>query len=145
MGTIVVISYTTWLFLIVILVLGIIYIIMQRLYVASSRQLRRLESSSRSPIYSHFGETVTGVQVIRAYNAQDRFILESERKIDLNQVCNYPGIVSNRWLSIRLEMIGNLIIFFSALFVVLARETAPALVGLTISYSLQVRFKKILK
>lgn len=107
---------------------------------ATSRQLKRLESVSRSPIYSHFSETVTGVQAIRAFNQQERFILESERKVDLNQVCYYPGIVSNRWLAVRLEMIGNSIIFFAAMFAVLSKgpgQTA-GLVGLSITYSLQV-------
>ena len=39
-----------------------------------------------------------------------RFITENERKIDLNQICYYPTFASNRWLSVRLESIGNLII-----------------------------------
>lgn len=113
---------------------------MQRFYVATSRQLKRLESVSRSPIYSHFSETVTGVQAIRAFGQQERFILESERKVDLNQVCYYPGIISNRWLAVRLEMIGNLIILFAALFAVLARgpNQKAGLVGLSITYALQV-------
>ncbi|KAJ8938900.1 hypothetical protein NQ318_007615 [Aromia moschata] len=105
---------------------------------ATSRQLKRLESVSRSPIYSHFGETITGVQLIRAYGQQERFIQDSEYKVDVNQVCYYPSIISNRWLAVRLEMIGNCIILFAALFAVLGRNQAPALVGLSVTYSLQV-------
>lgn len=105
---------------------------------ATSRQVKRLESVSRSPIYSHFGESVSGAHAIRAYNQQDRFIRESEQKVDLNQICYYPGIISNRWLAVRLEMLGNLIIFFAALFAVIGKDTAPGLVGLSITYALQV-------
>lgn len=119
--------------------IAVVYIFMQRLYVATSRQLKRLESVSRSPIYSHFGETVSGVQAIRAFSQEERFILESERKVDLNQVCHYPSIIANRWISIRLEMMGNLIILFAALFAVMGKDMAPGIVGLTISYALQVR------
>ncbi|KAJ8918530.1 hypothetical protein NQ315_013034, partial [Exocentrus adspersus] len=136
-GTVVVISYTTPLFTSVIIPISLLYYFIQRFYVATSRQLKRLESVTRSPIYSHFGETVTGVQAIRAYGQQERFMHESENKVDTNQVCYYPSIISNRWLAIRLEMIGNLIILFASLFAVLGREQDPSLVGLSVTYSLQ--------
>lgn len=60
-ATLVVISYSTPAFIAVILPIGLIYYFIQRFYVASSRQLKRLESVSRSPIYSHFSESVTGM------------------------------------------------------------------------------------
>lgn len=132
------ISYTTPIFMAVVLPIGLLYYFIQRFYVATSRQLKRLESVSRSPIYSHFGETITGVQAIRAFGEQDRFIKESEHKVDTNQVCYYPSIISNRWLAVRLEMVGNLIILFAALFSVLAKDQNAGLVGLSVTYSLQI-------
>lgn len=69
----------------------------QRFYVASSRQLKRLESVSRSPVYSHFNQTLLGVSVIRAFEEQDRFIHQSDLKVDDNQKAYYPSIVANRW------------------------------------------------
>jgi len=67
----------------------------QRFYVSTSRQLRRMESVSRSPIYSHFGETISGATTIRAFALQDDFILESEKRIDANQRTYAPFIASN--------------------------------------------------
>lgn len=59
--------------------------------------------------------------------------------MDYNQVCYAPSIISNRWLAVRLEMIGNLIILFAALFAVLGRDTVSAgMVGLSLSYALQI-------
>ena len=63
---------------------------------ASSRQLKRLESQSRSPIYSHFSETLTGTMTIRAFAVQNQFILQSEHTVDHNQLSYYPSIIANR-------------------------------------------------
>ncbi|XP_036386238.1 canalicular multispecific organic anion transporter 2 isoform X2 [Megalops cyprinoides] len=138
-STMIVIISSTPIFAVVIFPLALIYFFVQRFYVATSRQLKRLESVSRSPIYSHFSETITGTSVIRAYRRQDAFVLISDMKVDENQKSYYPGIVSNRWLGVRIEFIGNCIVLFAALFAVISKDSlSPGLVGLSVSYALQV-------
>ncbi|KAM4636126.1 ATP-binding cassette sub-family C member 2 [Discoglossus pictus] len=138
-GTLLVICLATPIFAAVIVPLAIFYYFIQRFYVTTSRQLRRLDSVSRSPIYSHFGETVSGLSVIRAYGHQDRFLQHNEDTVDINQKSVYSWIVSNRWLAIRLEFVGNLTVFFAALFAVLARGTVDSgTVGLSISSALNI-------
>lgn len=73
MSILVVISLSTYQFVAVIFPIGIIYYFVQRFYVATSRQLQRLESASKSPIYSHFGESIQGASTIRAYNVHERY------------------------------------------------------------------------
>lgn len=58
--------------------------------------------------------------------------------MDKNQVCKYPAIIANRWIAVRLEMVGNLVILFASLFAVLGDQTNAGLVGLSVSYSLQI-------
>ncbi|KAM9715837.1 ATP-binding cassette sub-family C member 3 isoform 4-T4 [Menidia menidia] len=139
LSTMIVIISSTPIFAVVIAPLALVYVFVQRFYVATSRQLKRLESVSRSPIYSHFSETVTGSSVVRAYGRHDAFVLMSDMKVDENQKSYYPGIVSNRWLGVRIEFIGNCIVLFAALFAVTGKENLnPGLVGLSVSYALQV-------
>lgn len=70
----IIISYSTPMFLTVFFPLAIIYYFVQRFYVATSRQLKRIESVTRSPIYTHFSETITGQSTIRAYGEADRYV-----------------------------------------------------------------------
>ncbi|XP_056153641.1 ATP-binding cassette sub-family C member 3 [Lampris incognitus] len=138
-STMIVIVSSTPIFAVVIVPLAFMYIFVQRFYVATSRQLKRLESISRSPIYSHFSETITGSSVIRAYGRHSAFVLMSDMKVDENQKSYYPGIVSNRWLGVRIEFIGNCIVLFAALFSVIGKEKLTSgSVGLSLSYALMV-------
>uniref|UniRef100_A0AAY4BSN2 Multidrug resistance-associated protein 1 n=1 Tax=Denticeps clupeoides TaxID=299321 RepID=A0AAY4BSN2_9TELE len=139
LGACAVILIATPLVVIIIPPLGLLYFFVQRFYVASSRQLKRLESVSRSPVYTHFNETLLGTSVIRAFGDQQRFIHESDGRVDLNQKAYYPSIVANRWLAVRLEFVGNCIVMFAALFAVISRDNlSPGIMGLSISYALQV-------
>lgn len=96
----------------------------QRFYVATSRQLRRLDSVSRSPIYSHFSETVSGLSVIRAYSHQERFLVHNEKTIDENLKTVYPWIVSNR-LEFQWNKILSYKIIVDQCFFGLPRESHP--------------------
>ncbi|XP_035694460.1 multidrug resistance-associated protein 1-like [Branchiostoma floridae] len=139
MATMLVISISTPIFLAVLLPVAVLYFFIRRFYIATSRQLQRLEAVSRSPIYSHFNETLQGTSVIRAYGRTDQFGRENQDKVDHSQAAAYPGIVATRWLSMGLDVVSNIIIFFAALFAVVGRESlTPGLVGLSISYALQV-------
>ncbi|KAL7841862.1 hypothetical protein SRHO_G00255530 [Serrasalmus rhombeus] len=139
LATLVIICLAVPLFTAVVIPLIAIYYFVERFYLTTSRQLRRLDSVSRSPIYSHFGETVSGLPVIRAYGYQKRFMEQNTVTIDNNLKCVCQLIVSNRWMAIRLEFLGNLVVLFSALFAVISRDSLDSgLVGLSVSYALNV-------
>lgn len=142
-STICIIAFSTPLFMVLVVPLGVIYIYVQRYYLATSRELKRLDSVGKSPIYSHFQETISGVSTIRAYEQQKRFMFENEGKLDDNQRAYFPSISCNRWLAVRLEFLGSIIILAAALFAVLGvvygSSTIDAgLVGLSVSYALSV-------
>uniref|UniRef100_A0A8B9LV34 ABC-type glutathione-S-conjugate transporter n=1 Tax=Astyanax mexicanus TaxID=7994 RepID=A0A8B9LV34_ASTMX len=123
----------------VILPLTLFYVFIQSFYVATSCQLRRLESVSRSPIYTHFNETVQGASVIRAFGEQPRFILQANGRVDHNQTSYFPRFVATRWLAVNLEFLGNLLVLAAAILSVTGKDTlSPGIVGLAVSHSLQV-------
>ncbi|CAM5157939.1 unnamed protein product [Natator depressus] len=138
-STLLMICLATPYFALIIIPLGIFYFFLLRIYVSTSRQLRRLDSVTRSPIYSHFSETVSGLSVIRAYGHQPRFLQHNDRIMDINQKSVYSWIVSNRWLAIRQEFVGNLVVFFAALLAVITRDSlGSGIVGLSISSALNI-------
>ncbi|KAK5002395.1 ATP-binding cassette glutathione S-conjugate transporter ycf1, partial [Cryomyces antarcticus] len=93
--TLVVISTSTPAFIALILPLGAIYLYIQRYYLRTSRELKRLDSTSRSPVYAHFQESLSGISTIRAYRQQKRFAMENEWRVDFNLRAYFPSINAN--------------------------------------------------
>ncbi|XP_014553908.1 hypothetical protein COCVIDRAFT_28966 [Bipolaris victoriae FI3] len=140
--TLVVISWSTPAFVALILPLGALYLYIQRYYLRTSRELKRLDSVSRSPIYAHFQESLSGMSTIRAYGQQKRFEMENEWRVDANLRAYYPSINANRWLAVRLEFLGSVIILAAAGFAIISVSSHSGLdagwVGLAMSYALQI-------
>ena len=136
---ILVISFVTPIFLAFFFPLAIFYQNMQRYYISSSRELKRLDSISRSPIYNHFTETLNGTPSIRAFQGNERFVIDNEQRLDDNQTAYFVLQTSNRWLGVRLEFIGTCVVTIASFFAVFQRGTINAgLAGLSISYALQL-------
>ena len=139
LGTFVVVTGVTPWFLVPVVPIGICYVFLQRYFTKTRRQVTRLQAIAKSPIFSHFSETINGAATIRAFNQQNRFFEESDAKVAKHLICNYICDMTNRWLSIRVEVLGNIIVFFAALFAFYSRDTLTAgVIGLSISYSMQM-------
>jgi ABC-type multidrug transport system fused ATPase/permease subunit len=139
--TIGVIVFSTWQFVFIIVPLLVLYIYYQQYYLRTSRELRRLDSVSKSPIFANFQETLSGVSVIRAYGMENRFKRLNEIRVDKNMRAYHPAINANRWLAVRLEFLGSVIILAAAGLSILTLSSGhltAGLVGLSVSYSLQI-------
>lgn len=125
--------------IILIVPIVILYFLFQIFYVSTSRQLKRIESTTKSPIYSHFNETIMGTSSIRAFKVSQEFILESNHRVDVNNSSYYTGFVAARWLAIRLEFLGFVVVLTASLIAVLSRGLiTPGIAGLSVTYSLTV-------
>ena len=104
------------------------------LYLASSRDLKRIESVQRSPLYTLVGETLAGTVSIRAYSDSERVIQQCLGLVDKANRAFLFLWYENRWLSIRVDCAGAAVTLCSALFLLYSHADA-ALAGFTLSYA----------
>ena len=139
LGTLSVVTTVTPYILVPLVPVSVGYVFLQIYFTRTRRQVTRLQSIAKSPIFSHFSETINGAATIRAYQQQNRFFQESEERVASHLLCNYICDMTNRWLSIRVEVLGNLIVFFAAVFAFYSRDSLSAgVIGLSISYAMQM-------
>lgn len=141
LGVLIVISASVPPFLIAIVPLYFAYRAILRYYLATSRELKRLDAVSKSPIFSWFQESLGGLSTIRAFGQTERFTATNETRVDRNQQAYFPSVSTNRWLAVRIEFMGaTIIVIASALAVTLitrgVSKIDAGLVGLMMSQAL---------
>lgn len=116
----------------------VIYLFAQSFYRASARELKRLDSISRSPLFANFGETLSGLSTIRAFRSEARFAAKNDALLDNNNRAYYLTLMIPRWLSIRLDSISACLVFTAAMLAVGMSGSSGALLSLAVTYSLQL-------
>ncbi|KAK6460723.1 hypothetical protein DFJ63DRAFT_320856 [Scheffersomyces coipomensis] len=141
-GLLGVIIYNLPIMALLIAILVFFYNNVRSYFIPSSRELRRLSSANKSPVFSHLQESVTGVETIRAYSQVDRFIYRNKTNINNLIATTYNNLCCNRWLSMRLQSISALIVYASTLMILstlgTANELNSALVGFVMLNALSV-------
>ncbi|KAJ6703052.1 ATP-BINDING CASSETTE SUB-FAMILY C [Salix viminalis] len=142
LGITVILSYVQVFFLLLLLPFWFIYSKLQFFYRSTSRELRRLDSVSRSPIYATFTETLDGASTIRAFKSEDFFMEKFIEHVTLYQRTSYSEIIASLWLSLRLQLLAAVVISFVAMMAVTGSHDylpisfgTPGLVGLSLSYA----------
>lgn len=124
-------------FLIAGVFISAMYFAVGKFYLRSSRDLKRLESIQRSPLFQQFGETLSGIVTIRAYGDERRFIRDNMTKINTHSRPFIYLWAANRWLAFRIDVIGDLVAFFAGAFVVFSIGKIDAgSAGLSLSYAI---------
>jgi ABC-type multidrug transport system fused ATPase/permease subunit len=135
-----------WAILPLLLVFNMVYLYFQ----STVREVKRLDAITRSPVYAQFSETLNGAASIRAYNLYDRMAIKSGKAVDANIRYMVVNMSSNRWLSIRLEFLGGLMIWITATLAVFGNAQASEQaafapqMGLLLSYTLNITFLMML-
>ena len=127
LGTIV--AATPWFAVGMIPIMGI-YVHFVRFFMPVARECKRLESIARSPVFAHYSETLGGIPTIRAYGAQQRFTATNLRFVDTLNEAYYVNKIADRWLSVRLECVGAMVVFLASVLaavqVIIQRESGQA-------------------
>ncbi|KAM9049659.1 ATP-binding cassette sub-family C member 4 isoform 2-T2 [Megaptera novaeangliae] len=117
--------------------LGIIFFVLRRYFLQTSRDVKRLESTTRSPVFSHLSSSLQGLWTIRAYNAEERFQELFDAHQDLHSEAWFLFLTTSRWFAVRLDAICAIFVIVVAFgSLILAKTLDAGQVGLALSYAL---------
>jgi len=106
-------------------------------FLASSRELKRLESINKSPLFAAFAAQLRGLVTIRAYGAQARLIREFNERLDMYGRAWYAWLLANRWIGFRLDMLSFTVLACAALGAVATSDSIdPGLAGIALTYAI---------
>jgi ATP-binding cassette subfamily C (CFTR/MRP) protein 4 len=134
-GSIIIIGMTNpWALLILIpLVPTVLWL--RRFYMRSSRQLKRLESVARSPVYALFSSSLDGLTSIRAFDVQGDFLNMYMERIDANSRVHFILLTTERWFGLRLDHMTSLLTLVTAILAVALRhQIDPSAAALSLTY-----------
>ncbi|KAI8137743.1 ABC transporter type 1, transmembrane domain-containing protein [Fennellomyces sp. T-0311] len=143
-AAIVVIAYSTPFFLLSLIPLGFYYVYIRRHYCDASLRYLNLATSSEERVDSTLMEMIDGAATIRACKQTNRFISDGQGKIADNQRAYFLSEACNRWVAVRAEFLGSLVLFGAALLAVLdvVYGSTPivdsGLVGLSVYYAMSI-------
>lgn len=119
-------------------VLGYMYYSVAKVYGQTARDMRRLDSVTRSPLYSIYGETIAGVTILRAFGASSMFLRDMIRCVDTNANPYYWMWGVNRWLSTRFNLLSCVLIGLTGFVAVLSPSISAALAGFALTFASSV-------
>ena len=92
--------------------LPVVYYRLQKRYRCSSRELRRLDAVTQSPLFTHLSESIddVGSIVIRAMGARARFERTATALLHTNQEASFASSAASQWLSFRLQVLGCMVV-----------------------------------
>ncbi|KAJ6471750.1 ABC protein [Mycena vitilis] len=105
-------------------------------YRASALEMKRLDSMLRSILYAHLSESLTGLPTIRSYGEVSRFVQDNKYYIDLENRALFLTVTNQRWLAVRLDALGSILVFLVGIFAAVGvNGVSPAEIGLLLTYT----------
>ncbi|XP_040888565.1 multidrug resistance-associated protein 4 [Toxotes jaculatrix] len=128
-------SVIPWI-LIPVLPLLLVFLYLRRYFLQTSRDIKRLESTTRSPVFSHLSSSLQGLWTIRAFGAEERFQKAFDAHQDLHSEAWFLFLTTSRWFAVRLDGICSIFVTVTTFGCLLLRDQLDAgSVGLALTYS----------
>jgi len=126
-------------FVVALVPLIVCFLLAASYYRASARELKRHEAVMRSSMFARFTEAIQGQSTIRAYGVENQFARKVHDAIDHMDGAYFLTFANQRWLSVRLDSLGNILVFVVGILVVTNRVSVnPSIGGLVLSYILSI-------
>ncbi|KAE8154320.1 P-loop containing nucleoside triphosphate hydrolase protein [Aspergillus avenaceus] len=109
-------------------------------YLVGARELKRLESNSKSPVMEQFSSSLAGLTTIRAFDKTDTYIRQMYSKIDRHAQTVWHSWLFNRWLAFRMSVVGAVFATGAAALIVYVPTIPAALAGFAITFALQYNY-----
>ncbi|PNX95941.1 ABC transporter C family member 4-like protein, partial [Trifolium pratense] len=111
---------------------------MLKYYLATSRELTRLDSITKAPVIHHFSETISGVMTIRSLRKQNAFSQENIDRVNASLRMDFHNNGANEWLGFRLDYMGVVFLCIATVFMIFLPSAIvkPEYVGMSLSYGL---------
>uniref|UniRef100_A0A7N8WJ41 Multidrug resistance-associated protein 4 n=1 Tax=Mastacembelus armatus TaxID=205130 RepID=A0A7N8WJ41_9TELE len=124
-----------WILIPVFLLLTV-FLFLRSYFLQTSRDIKRLESTTRSPVFSHLSSSLQGLSTIRAFKVQHRFQKMFDEYQDLHSEAWFLFLTTSRWFAVRLDGICSIFVTITAFGCLYFRDgLEPGAVGLALSYA----------
>uniref|UniRef100_N1QTX1 ABC transporter C family member 13 n=1 Tax=Aegilops tauschii TaxID=37682 RepID=N1QTX1_AEGTA len=135
-----VLAVVTWQVLFVAVPMIVLAIRLQRYYLASAKELMRINGTTKSALANHLGESISGAITIRAFEEEDCFFAKNLDLVDKNASPYFYNFAATEWLIQRLEIMSASVLSSSAFVMALLPQGtfSPGFVGMALSYGLSL-------
>ncbi|KNE58867.1 hypothetical protein AMAG_04404 [Allomyces macrogynus ATCC 38327] len=136
-GTLVTIVTATPWFLVALIPIVAVFIYLQRIYLASSREIKRVSMAQNSSVFQHLTESLEGLETVRAFAADAQFEAAAEVKVDLSATGTYTMNATRVWLLVQLELLGAVMVGVFGILAVATPVTGTAVLGTALTFAMR--------
>ncbi|PYH96650.1 putative multidrug resistance protein [Aspergillus ellipticus CBS 707.79] len=109
-------------------------------YLAAAREIKRLDSMSRSPVYEQIASSLQGIVTIRAFGQEERYIHRVQTKLDQQAQASWYLYLFNRWFTLRINVLGAIFSTATAFAVIGRKDVTASMVGCALAFTNHLSF-----